>query len=64
MRVLRERTRPGDESAAVMPAFGPEWNPVLVLLAVLAVLCILAAFKWWLGLIGICVALVVLAVEA
>lgn len=32
--------------------FGPEWNPVLVVLAVLAFLCVLAMLQWWLGLIG------------
>lgn len=41
--------------------FGPEWNPVLIVLGVLAVLCLLAAFKWWLGLIGLAAALTGLA---
>ena len=46
------------------PRFGPEWNPVLVVLGVLATLCVLATFRWWLGVIGIVAALFVLAVEA
>lgn len=41
--------------------FGPEWNPVLTVLAVLAAGCVLATFRWWLGLafvVGCLVALV------
>ena len=30
--------------------FGPEWNPVLAVLCVLAIGCVLAALRWWLGL--------------
>lgn len=30
--------------------FGPEWNPVLVVLGVLALGITLATFRWWLGL--------------
>ena len=30
--------------------FGPEWNPVLAVLGVLAVGCVLAMLQWWLGL--------------
>ena len=36
---------------------GPEWNPVLVVLGVLAALCVLATLRWWLGLIGLAAAL-------
>ena len=51
---------------AVNTRFGPEWNPVLWVLGVLAVLCILAMIQWWLGLAGIVAALciyVLLVVE-
>lgn len=44
--------------------FGPEWNPVLVVLGTLAVLCILAALQWWLGLAGLVLALCILALLA
>lgn len=30
--------------------FGPEWNPVLAVLAVLAAGIVLATLRWWLGL--------------
>lgn len=40
--------------------FGPEWNPILVVLAVLAALVVLATLKWWLGVSGL-VAFVVAA---
>ncbi len=33
--------------------FGPEWNPVLVVLAALAALCVLATLQWWLGVAGL-----------
>jgi len=39
--------------------FGPEWNPVLVVLGVLAVLCLLAILQWWLGIAGLVAAFVV-----
>jgi len=42
--------------------FGPEWNPVLLALAVLAVLCALAIVQWWLGVAGIIAAIVALLV--
>lgn len=31
--------------------FGSEWNPVLAVLGVLALGCLLATFRWWLGLV-------------
>ena len=40
--------------------FGPAWNPVLVVLAVLAVLCGLAMLHWWLGVMGLALALTAL----
>lgn len=42
--------------------FGSEWNPVLVVLAVLAVLCIMATLHWWLGIAGLVAAGVVVGV--
>ncbi|HVE35389.1 MAG TPA: hypothetical protein VNC18_17620 [Gemmatimonadaceae bacterium] len=30
--------------------FGPEWNPVLVVLSVLAIGCVLGMLRWWFGL--------------
>lgn len=37
--------------------FGPEWNPVLAVLAVLAGGALLATLHWWLGLVfvGACI---------
>lgn len=32
---------------------GPEWNPILAVLAILAALTVLATFSWWLGAVGI-----------
>lgn len=44
------------------PDFGAEWNIVLVLEAVLAVLVLLAIFQWWLGVLGLAGALIGLGV--
>lgn len=33
--------------------FGPEWNPVLAVLAVLAALCVLSSIAWYLGVAGL-----------
>jgi len=44
--------------------FGPEWNPVLLVLGVLAVLCVLGLVHWWLGVAGIVAAIVALLVVA
>lgn len=45
--------------------FGPEWNPVLLVLGVLAALCVLASLRWWLGIAGLVAFLVALfAIEA
>lgn len=41
--------------------FGPEWNPVLIVLACLALLCALAMAGWWLGLAGIVGAIIAFA---
>lgn len=41
---------------------GPEWNPLLVVLAVLAVLCGLALWQPWAGIIGSCLAFWALAI--
>lgn len=43
---------------------GPEWNPVLALLAVLASLTLLATLRWWLGVAGLAAALLALAIAA
>lgn len=43
--------------------FGPEWNPVLAVLGVLAVAVVLASLHWWLGL-AFAVAVVVAYVVA
>lgn len=40
--------------------FGPEWNPVLAVLGVLAALCVLASFAWYLGVAGMVTAFVAL----
>lgn len=37
--------------------FGPEWNPVLAVLAVLAALCVLASLAWYLGVAGLVLAI-------
>lgn len=44
--------------------FGPEWNPVLAVLGVLAVGCVLASLRWWIGLAFVagCLVAFVLAV--
>ena len=42
--------------------FGPEWNPVLVMLVVLACLTILATIQWWLGIAGLVALLITLGI--
>lgn len=51
----------GAKVAAMNGWFGPEWNPVLIVLGVLAVLCVLATLQWWLGLAGVVAAICVFA---
>lgn len=43
---------------------GPEWNPVLVVLAVAAALALLAFVSPWAGIVGVTVAFVSLCVWA
>jgi len=38
---------------------GPEWNPVLLVLATLTALCVLATLHWWLGIAGLAAAFAV-----
>jgi len=42
--------------------FGAEWNPVLVVLAVLAILCAFALVHWWLGVAALVATIVALLV--
>jgi hypothetical protein len=44
-------------------SFGPEWNPVLAVLAVLAAIAVLATFRSWLALVGGLAVAVALYVE-
>ena len=44
--------------------FGPEWHPVLFVLAVVAALVVMASLRWWLGVIGLGAALAALGAVA